>query len=854
MPCVPARLVGRACQRGFSLIEALFSALILAIALLGLAGFQVAAMSDASLVKARSVGVSLAQEKLDDLRGFTRLADDPATTTINECATPTFCFSEIAQNAGGAEESGGALVLPSGNVAGYLDGYSIAWTVTCSAETAGSALAFSASCSDADAKLATVTVSWTDSKGAGQTVSLQGVIYAMDPARMAGGLARSFSSAKPVASYTPIGVPDGVPVPINTGGSQYKESSKPLPEVSQSGTGIEVSFDSVIYSGGDGNYTKDSQEEFATVGCECQFSSGEGYTPTRKVWNGRSLEVKAGEKVPKAVGIPLDNQAPDACTVCCRDHHDRADSSDPKYDPQRPASDYTGGNHKHYWYTDCVGQANCSDSAKNTSLASATPFTEVTSGAYLESCRVMRTDGFWRVLQDWELRKVTILPYNFLLDTGNLTNYVGLVTAVVKNAVTTDSGNGGITPDPLSGRDLSLSPGDKPVQLLARAVYVDKIYSEDDPSSLDTAYYTALLEKISAGGTDWLESAAFYEANLTLLYDWTSSETSIATVSSEPISAIYDPTNGYYGSFSRGKVTVQSGTSAGSTTITARARLANSGITGGVNRTGSSYVAGVSYGTDIDDNAKTLIDTITVNRLAEGSSHSIIGKVLKGNSSVNVAEAGSPLTVTANTSSGSVMTACAPQAGDADANAWYFSCKVSDNWTGTLTFSSTGKVYTFGDSSSDSYTTSEIKVSGTYTAADVKAYGAYATLRGYVGKDDNPSGNPQPDVTASSTTITFTGATATGTCSDKAVVGSGTNAKLSYSCVVPTGWTGAITVLVDSTIGGYTYLSPGNTPCTGTTAGSCTMLTITSALADIDGTSAAATETQKQQTNVTARR
>ncbi|MHB1438524.1 MAG: type IV pilus modification PilV family protein, partial [Thiobacillus sp.] len=203
MPYVLDRSVGPAQQRGFSLIEAMFSALILAIALLGLAGFQVAAMSDASLVKARSVAANLAQEKLDDLRGFTHVADDPSTTTVDECAAPTFCFSEIVDDAGGAEESGGALVLPSGAVAGYLDSYSIAWTVTCSTETAGSALSFVASCTDAVAKLATVTVSWTDSKGAAQTVSLQGVIYAMDPARMAGGLTRSFSSAKPGASVTP---------------------------------------------------------------------------------------------------------------------------------------------------------------------------------------------------------------------------------------------------------------------------------------------------------------------------------------------------------------------------------------------------------------------------------------------------------------------------------------------------------------------------------------------------------------------------------------------------------------------------------------------------------------------------
>lgn len=881
MPNLPADKLEIQHQRGFSLIEALFSALILGIALLGLAGFHAVALKDGSLVKARSAAANLAQEKLDDLRSFTRLEGDATA-----CGAGTFCFSEIAPstadvNIGGGQENGTALVLPSGAPAiAYTDNYSLAWDVTCSAEAPGAALSFGSTCTDATAKLVTVTTSWTDSKGANQLVSLQSVIYGLDPSRLALAAGPAFSGQLPKKpAYTPVGVPDAVPVPINTGGTQFKESSKPLPEVSQSGDGIEVSFDSVVYSSVTGGYEKDSQEEFSTVGCECQFNSGtaEAYTPTRKIWNGAALVTKVGAKVAKVTGQPLGNSPPAHCDICCRDHHDRDMSSDPKYDPQRPDSDYTAGDdHKHYWYKECVdggvGDANCTAGEKDTSLSSDTPLYETSSGAYLETCRVGRVDGYWQVLQDWRLRKVTILPYHYLLNTTNLNNYVDVVEKVVESAVKSDSGVGPVTVPSLSGRDLTLASGAAPVQLLSRAVYVDTIYQKDNPSTVDSAYYTALLAKISASqsanNSAWLDYAPFYEANLTLLYDWTASEPSIATVSSERIDAIVDPANNYYGSFSRGKVRIQSGESSGDSVITARARLSNTGVTGGVNRSSTNYLAGVSFGTDVHDTASSLEDTITIHRSASGLIHSITGKVIKGNSSVNVRETGSPaspITVALTPIAGQVISPCTVQTGDSDVNAWYYTCTVSDGFYGTLRLSSAGSVYTFVEAFTGAIDMPVIDlafatlVDRAWTMQDVVAYGAYVTLTGDVIPVDFPSGGLKPYVTVSNTTLTYNGTvegvTASGTCTSKALVGLGSNLVLRYSCVVPKGWTGAVTASVDPSGGAYTYRSPSDTPCTGlSTSASCTMATVTSALDDIDGTSSTATTLQRQQTNVYVRR
>ena len=672
--------IGAARQRGFSILEALFSALILAIALLGLAGFQATAMKDGSLIKGRSVAANLAQEKLDDLRGFTRLADDPATTGVNECAAPTFCFSEIAADAGGAEKTNGDLKLPSGSVAGYLDGYSIAWTVTCSAEAAGSALNFGTTCTDAAAKLATVTVSWKDSQGTDQTVSLQGAVYAMDPARMAGGLARSFSSARPYASYTPVGVPDAVPVPINTGTGEYKESSKPVPDVVSNGTAAEVSFDAVSYVQNGGGYRSTEQEEFVTTACECAFNgTGSGYAPSRMVWNGAKLVAKTGEQLNKPVGTAANGQS-DLCSACCKDHHDVSGDDHAKYDPDRPTSEYTtGGDHKHYWYTNCVGVNNCTTTLKNTSLGSGTPYTEVTSGAYLESCRFKRVDGIWRLWQDWRQVKMTVMPYDFLTDSLNLGNYVDVIEAVVENTVRSDSNKGSLVTIPsLPNRDVTFTATGKTKQLLGRAVFVDRVYEADNPTTLDTAYYDKIVSLVG-GGNDWLNIVPFYEANLTLLIDWTSSNASQATVSSQAILDITDIGSGYYNFFKRGEVTA---VSAGTPTITATARIHNTGVNGGIN------TASPSWGISAYDNANPVSDSITVTVPSSSPTVGVSGNFIRANVSVG------------NFATLSIGTGCTLQTPIGGSRG--YTCEFAHGSSPTVTYSSSASGYAF-DPPSRSY-------------------------------------------------------------------------------------------------------------------------------------------------------
>lgn len=681
--------------RGVSMLEVLFAIVILSIALLATARLHAMVTQDGSYAKARGVAANLAQEKLDDLKSFTVLVDNAATTTVNECAAPVYCFSEMADDAGGKENSAGALALPSGDITNAAYGYTYnrTWTVTNYYICAAGGAPATSNCASPNAKpfpdfkSVTLTVSWTDEKNAAQSVVMQATIYSSDPAsgRMAGAPS---GGGKPLVSYTPIGVPDAVPVPINTGTGEFKESSKPVPEVSASDTGAEVSFDAVSYaSNGSGGYNTTQKEEFVTASCECTFDdTGTGYAPSRMVWDGASLEAEVGAQIDKPVGTAVSGQS-EFCTACCKNHHDA--SGQPKFDPDRPDSEYVGGNHKHYWYSECVsggaGAVNCTNGDKATSLSSGTPLAAVTSDAYLESCRFKRVDGFWRIWQDWRQVKMTVIPYDYLQTTANLESYVDMIEAVVEDTILTDSNKGSATIPELTGRDVAFTAIGELKQLLGRAVFVDRIYQKDAPSTLDAAYYDKLVE-LKDAGSDWLNIVPFYEANLTLLIDWSSSADKVS-VTSQDIVDINNISSGYYDSYSRGKLTALS---PGISTITATARWHNTGVTGGIN------TSSPSYGISGYDNTGPLSDSITATVPGSPSSVGISGKFVRANASVNFSSlqvAGATCTLLASIG-----------------NELPYTCTVASGTNVTLAYSSSASGYTISPTSQPLGSVTEAKV------------------------------------------------------------------------------------------------------------------------------------------------
>lgn len=716
-------------QRGFSMVEALFSALILGIALLALAGFQAVALQDGSLIKARSVAANLAQEKLDDLRSFTYLtdgdsSDDGSTASAsNLCGLGNFCFSEIAGNAGGQEESDGDLILPAGSVAGYIDNYTLSWDVACYAESAAAQLGI-VNCADPDgnpatddipsAKLVTVTLSWTDSKGTAQSVFLQGIIYAMDPSRVARAAISPVSTQGPRVSYTPIGVPDAVPVPISTGDGKFKESSKPLPDVSSKGYSLRTEFDAVSYTTAGGTTKKDSQIEFATVNCVCEFAgSGQGYPASYFYWTGGNLDIKVPEAtVTKMTGtapsISGDKQDP-LCTACCRDHHDSeapgtANPSTALYDPDRPAADYAGNNHKHYYYANAANPAN-----------GLIEVLESTGAKYLEACRFARVDGVYRLLQDWRALDMVVMPkLDYLENESKLAAYQTYLLDYLRYQSKVDCTASGATgcsdieqsavpvKSDLPSRNLTNQNTNAKPQLLARALYSDRVYSEGAPRTLDAAYYTYLANKIAAG--TWLDILPFNEVNVTLLASWHSDDATSVSVRNDKILSISATASDYYGVYYRGEALVNSGGD-GIANIWAHLLPGNSGLTGGATR--ATYLNMVDYdastllptanpvgydattapngyaselGTDRHDHASSLRKSNSIQVSRSGASPpQASGSVRVGNSSADLSS------VTVAQTPGSTACTVSYTAGD---NSGSFGCSVS--YTGNVQISGSG--------------------------------------------------------------------------------------------------------------------------------------------------------------------
>ena len=534
-------------QRGVGLVEAMIAALVFALGIGALVKLQGTYFQSGSNANARATATSLAQAKLDELRTW----DFSTITGTNVTDNPT-------------PASGTAFTYTRKWTAFdyYYDNSTppaLTWCGDPSTCAAG----------DVDQKLIAVTVSWNDPDTNNDTVTVTSVIN-KNPASTSGsliGYAPGGSGEKPVRFHNPGLQPDVVPIAISN--NLKKETSKPTPDVSSNLDYTETYFEVASYKAG-GELIR--SEEFLTINCACQQDStaDTGLSPSRQALKTdttgkKYLEYVEGKAVTgKAVGTRISSgqkgQQSELCNECCRDHHDKTGQS-VLYDPFRASTDYNdaNGDHNHY-DLDNSGQFVLANGNNDT---------------YMEACRMKRIDGVWRVMQDWRVANIKIMPETTLTSPTNLADYQNYVKSYIQDyltAISTGSDNSSaITPSTVwtnepNTYDLGL---DATLQLVARAIYVDFMDSEmvNTLKSLHTTTGSGF------NGDEILQLIPFYEINVTKLANWSSTAPTVAGRNTDPDFNEPLQTNNAHG---RGRVT---GNTAGTASISAFIEMSNTGLT-----------------------------------------------------------------------------------------------------------------------------------------------------------------------------------------------------------------------------------------------------------------------------------
>lgn len=522
-------------ESGFSLIEVIIGIAIFAIGMLALASLQGALTRSTVEAKVRTEAVNIAEEYIEDKRGFEMVLSGGA-----------FAYNDIVDETSSITGSNGVTYTLTVDVNDYY--YNLAndnFTQTAPVGAVAS-----------DYKTVVVTVEWgddrefviedgtesTDNLGGG-TIQVSANISALSVA--ATGRVSEESEGDllaPPVSYTPGLNPDIVS--LSLGESKFKESLTPEPEVFREN--LETRFDVITYSqtGGDSLFLR--REEFVAVSCECTLRAADANNPSKSptMWAGD--EYTEPEFVTKAYGEVVSNVAQSPlCGICCRDHHDGAGSA--LYDPSRPASEYSGGNHKHY------SKTRTPPTNPNLPVAAV-------GEDYVEACRLVRKDGFFRVGQDFRLEGLNTFPEDFLVTPAEVLNYSNYVTGEVYVssprsgyvAEAIDIGNGyqldASAPtvetaprtaygDSVSAGDLTLGHTTLPTstgadfqQLRSRSIYIDNLSSDlrvvlrcielaaDDEAK--RACSSGDVELDRTGSINILEIIPFFEVQTTFLNDW----------------------------------------------------------------------------------------------------------------------------------------------------------------------------------------------------------------------------------------------------------------------------------------------------------------------------------------------
>jgi len=519
-------------QKGFGLLEILITLVVLGIGIVGLVAMSKSVLKVSQDGRRYEIAMRLAESKLDEFRNFNGVVTATA---------PLTAYNQIASASAAVTLAGESYDVAWGVTNQYLNGS--VWQGT---PPTGYRLNYPGR------KAITVTVGWSDSEGEPRSLQLVGnvsPVESLKSGQLNGGL--NTTRAGPKVNYTPGVAPDVISVELGDGNKQ--ETSKPLPTVTSNDgqVGKLVQFETVTYKPDTGGNTQQVLQDMASVSCSCQYGASlSAYLPGQAYSSSSNqLFWKVGALQSKPTGT-VDNSIrdqPALCTSCCKDHFDGSGTAFIKF----------------------YAPLNTSRERYNSGLNA------VSSGQYIDACRFVRLDGFYRPLPDWNLVKVVVTTADFLADTKNQASYQKYIKYVVKTYIewqkSTLKWAAGVSVTPPTLTDFSawlasnaVTGGDTTTgitvstgtaQLIARGIYVD-VLDPDYLASIDTS------------AVDYLTKVPFQDINLTMLAEWSmgpltllpGSATDYAAITNEEVKTVVDLNNYYFGSYSRGYMTAKKST------------------------------------------------------------------------------------------------------------------------------------------------------------------------------------------------------------------------------------------------------------------------------------------------------